>query len=280
MKALLAISGLLVALGAAPAFGERLPRVISLDSCSDQLVLALAEDRQIIALSQDSRGAFSYYAARAEKFPQHFGTAEEILLLGPDLVLSTGAGDPALVLMLERLGIRVVKTGLPKTIEDALDDLGEVGAALGVPEKAAALSQKTEAELQALRAKPALGQSALYVSPSGVTTGSGTFLHQTIELAGLKNLMAEAGGQGWSSFKVEAFIKFKPDILITSFFNARIGNAESWRFAAHPAMQAAMADVSVVDIPSRYLSCPAWYAVEGAALIRSKVEEGTFETTP
>ncbi len=279
MKRILVISGLLVAFGAAPAFGERLPRVVSLDSCSDQLVLALAEDRQIIALSQDSKGAFSYYNARAEKFPQHFGTAEEILLLGPDLVLSTGAGDPGLVTMLENLGVKVISTGLPATIEDALDDLDEVGAALGLPEKAAALSQKTEAELQALRQKPAFGWSALYVSPSGVTTGSGTFLHQTIELAGLKNLMAEEGGQGWSSFKVETFIKFKPDILITSFFNARIGNAESWRFAAHPAMQQAMADVRVVDIPSRYLSCPAWYAVEGAALIREKLEE-THETAP
>ena len=279
MKTRLAIAGVIVSLGATPVHAGGLPRVVSLDSCSDQLVLALAEDRQIIALSQDSKGAFSYYNDRAGKFPQHFGTAEEILLLGPDLVLSTGAGDPGLVTMLENLGVKVISTGLPATIEDALDDLDEIGAALGLPEKAASLKQKTEAELQALRAKPAFGWSALYVSPSGVTTGSGTFLHQTIELAGLKNLMAEEGGQGWSSFKVEAFIKIKPDILITSFFNARIGNAESWRFAAHPAMQAAMADVRVVDIPSRYLSCPAWYAVEGAALIREKLEE-THETAP
>ncbi|MCH8347877.1 MAG: hypothetical protein IH901_05215, partial [Proteobacteria bacterium] len=54
----------------------------------------------------------------------------------------------------------------------------------------------------------------------------------------------------------------------------------SWRFAGHPAMREAMEGVPVVDIPSRYLSCPAWFAVEGAALIRHKIEEAINETAP
>ncbi len=259
---------------AGPVLGKDLPRVVSLDSCSDQLVLALADDAQIIALSQDSKGVFSYYNARAEKFPQHLGTPEEIMLLKPDLVISTGAGDPGLVVMLERLGIEVISTGLPNTIEEALADLIEVGKALQQTEKAKALKNQSEAALLGLRNQPPFHIAALYISPGGVTTGAGTFLHQTIELAGLKNLMAIEGIEGWSSFKVEQFIKLNPDVLITSFFNARVGNAESWRFAAHPAMQDAMAGVKVVDIPARYLSCPAWYAIEGAALIRQKMLGG------
>jgi iron complex transport system substrate-binding protein len=254
--------------------------VISLDSCSDQLVLALADDDQIIALSRDSRGAFSYYNERAQGFPQHFGTPEEILLMRPDLVLSTGAGDPGLALMLEDLGIRVISTGLPATIEQALEDLEFVGEVLGQAEKAQTLKAKTTATLEDLKAGGRLEQDALYLSPSGITTGSGTFLHQTIELAGLNNLLADEGIKGWSSFVVEQFIQLSPDVLITSFFDSRVGNAESWRFAGHPAMREAMKGVRVVDIPSRYLSCPAWFAVEGAALIRHKLEEAIRETAP
>ncbi|MCH8347401.1 MAG: aminotransferase class IV [Proteobacteria bacterium] len=131
-----------------PAFaGAGGPRVVSLDSCSDQLVLALADDHQIIALSRDSQGAFSYYKERARGFPQHSGTPEEILLLRPELVLSTGAGDPGLKLMLEELGIRVVSTGLPASIEEALEDLEFVGEVLGQAEKAQILKAKTEATL-------------------------------------------------------------------------------------------------------------------------------------
>lgn len=266
--------------GVVAALADPLPRVVSLDSCSDQLVLALAADDQIIALSQDAGGAFSYYNTRAQGFPRHFGTAEEILLLGPDLVLSTGAGDPGLAAMLEGLGVRVISTGLPATIEDALDDLTEVGAALGQGDAAARLKAEALALMQSLKQKEAFGQTALYVSPSGITTGSGTFLHQTIELAGLKNLMAEDGVEGWSSFNLEQFITLKPDIVITSFFDSRVGNAESWRFAAHPAMKDAMVGVTVIDVPSRYLSCPAWYAIEGAALIRQLLEEDNRETAP
>ncbi len=264
-----------------PAFaGEDRPTVISLDSCSDQLVLALADDDQIIALSRDSRGAFSYYKERAQAFPQHFGTAEEILLMRPDLVLSTGAGDPGLAVMLEDLGIRVISTGLPATIEEALEDLSEVGAVLGQAEKADLLRAKAKATLEDLKAGRRLEQDALYVSPSGITTGSGTFLHQTIELAGLNNLLADEGIKGWSSFMVEQFIQLSPDVLITSFFDSRVGQQMSWRFAEHPAMRQAMEGVRVVDIPSRYLSCPAWFAVEGAALIRQKLEEALNETAP
>ena len=264
-----------------PAFaGAGGPRVVSLDSCSDQLVLALADDHQIIALSRDSQGAFSYYKERARGFPQHSGTPEEILLLRPELVLSTGAGDPGLKLMLEELGIRVVSTGLPASIEEALEDLEFVGEVLGQAEKAQILKAKTEATLERLKAGGRLDQNALYLSPSGITTGSGTFLHQTIELAGLNNLLADQGVRGWSSFVIEQFIQLKPDVLITSFFDSRAGQQMSWRFAGHPAMREAMEGVPVVDIPSRYLSCPAWFAVEGAALIRHKIEEAINETAP
>ena len=265
-----------LALSSASA-GEEMPTVVSLDSCSDQLVLALAGDDQILALSQDSRGAFSYFKERANSFPQHHGTAEEILLLHPDVVISTGAGDPGLVSMLEGLGIKVVNTGLPQTIEEALEDLSVVGAVLNQAETAEVQRSETKVQLQILKAKDGFNLTTLYVSPSGTTTGSGTFLHQTMELAGLTNLLAEEGVVGWSSFQVEAFIQLTPDVLITSFFDSRVGNAESWRFAEHPAMQAAMDGVRVVNVPSRYLSCPAWYAVEGAALIR---EELSRDPTP
>lgn len=250
------------------------PRVVSLDSCSDQLLLALADDVQILALSQDARGPFSYLRERASLFPQHHGSAEEILLMEPDLVLSTGAGDPLLADMLERFGIEVYSTGLPNSIEESLEDLIEVGGVLGQQEKAARIIKSTRMALQALQSAGQGGDLAVYVSPSGITTGSGTFLHEIMELAGLKNLMAERGIEGWGRFDLESFLDVTPDILITSFFDSQLGSAESWRFAAHPVMKGRMEEALVIDVPSRLLSCPAWFAVEGAAFIREELLRG------
>ncbi|HXV73107.1 MAG TPA: ABC transporter substrate-binding protein, partial [Sphingomonadales bacterium] len=81
-----------MAAGAGLTGAAEKPRVVSLDSCADQLVLALADDAQIVALSPDARGAFSYFGERAAKFPRHREEADEILLLHPDIVITTGAG--------------------------------------------------------------------------------------------------------------------------------------------------------------------------------------------
>lgn len=263
---------LLVNLSAAA--GEGKPTVVTLDSCADQLALALAGDGQILALSRSATGPFSYYLDRARNFPAHHGTAEEILLLHPDVVLSTGAGDPGLAQLLEGLGIRVEKLGLPETIEEAIGSLRQAGRILNQDESAARLAASAEQQLSALESEKGKPVSAVYMSPSGITTGSGTFLDEVMRLAGLDNLVADEGVRGWSSFDVEGFITLHPDILVTSFFDSKVGNAESWRFAEHPAVREAMTRVEIVDVPSKYLSCPAWYAVEGATYIRRQVEEG------
>lgn len=252
--------------------GESKPTVVSLDSCADQLLLALGDDNQILALSPSATGPFSFYLDRAKKFPSHHGTVEEILLLHPDIVLSTGAGDPGLVSMLDKLGVKVVKAGLPNDIEDAIASLKAVSRNLSQAEKGARLAQSTEEALSALESQKSESVTAVYMSPSGITTGSGTFLDQVLSLAGLDNLVADEGIKGWSSFNVESFVALHPDVLVTSFFDSKVGNAESWRFSEHPAVRQAMDRVEIIDVPSRYVSCPAWYAVEGAAYIRNQLK--------
>ncbi len=265
-----AVTVLFAALSGASA-PDKLPRVVSIDSCADQMVLALADDDQILALSQDSRGVFSYLGARAEKFPQHEGTAEEIFLLDPDIVLATGAGDAALAETLKRLGYRVVSTGLPETLEGAFASLETAGVTLGQEDRAKALIETAGAELESLKETPAAATPGFYVSPSGITTGAGTFLNEVLELGGVKNIIAARGIKGWSQFDLETILTLKPEAMVTSFFDNTEGSANAWRFAAHPVMEEAMAEVQVIDIPSKYLSCPAWFAVEGAALIREKL---------
>lgn len=272
----LAALALVVGLTAGPpsaAYAGGGPTVVSLDSCADQLILALAGDDQILALSPDARGPFSYYREKAGAFPRHDGTAEAILLYQPELVLGTGAGDGKLRGMLERLGIPVVSTGLAQSLDQALAQLEQAGQVLGEPHKAELLAGEARALRRELEAGQGPRRLGLYVSPSGITTGAGTFLDETLRLAGLSNLMAEHGVEGWSRFDLESFLAARPKVVVTSFFDSKVGHSEGWRFSAHPAVQRALKEVKVIDVPSRLLSCPAWYAIEGAAYIRARIAE-------
>ena len=70
-------------------------RIVSLDYCADQFVLALADREQIAALSRGARRDDSYFRARAAGIRQTRGALEEVLALDPQgVVLSNGPGDP------------------------------------------------------------------------------------------------------------------------------------------------------------------------------------------
>jgi len=267
----IALAVALMAAGSGAAFGGEKPRVVSLDSCADQLVLALADDAQIIALSPDARGPFSYYRERAERFPRHREEADEILMLRPDLVITTGAGLGLAGEALRRLGANVFATGLAPTLDRAILDLMAAGAALGQTERANVLAEAARAAKRELLGKGGDKVSGLYMSPGGVTTGSGTFLDEILALGGIENVVAGQGVEGWSQFDLEAFVAESPEAVVTSFFDSRIGHQESWRFAGHPAVKGVLANAIVIDVPSRLLSCPAWFAVEGAAYIRARL---------
>jgi iron complex transport system substrate-binding protein len=67
-------------------------RIVSLDYCADQFVLALADRDQIAALSRGSQRDDSYYRTRAAGIRQTRGTLEEVLALRPDLVIRNWGG--------------------------------------------------------------------------------------------------------------------------------------------------------------------------------------------
>ncbi|MCK5041741.1 MAG: ABC transporter substrate-binding protein, partial [Sphingomonadales bacterium] len=130
------------------AFADELkPKVVSLDSCADQIILHLADAEQILALSPNSQLPFSFYKERALGFSTHGGSAEEILSLMPDVALRTGLGDFALARMLGRMGVATIATGLPDTLDGIKGDIAIFGEALDQTERAQELIADIDARL-------------------------------------------------------------------------------------------------------------------------------------
>jgi iron complex transport system substrate-binding protein len=86
LGAALIIFGCLDLHAAAPA---NLPRIASINLCTDQLLMTLADPPQILGLSPYSRDPVrSWAAAQANSFPRLSGTAEDVLMLQPDVVVA------------------------------------------------------------------------------------------------------------------------------------------------------------------------------------------------
>lgn len=249
----------------------RLPRVVSLDSCADQYVLALADPGQIAAVSWNASLAFSYLKDKAADYPKHFGSMEELIALKPDIAIRMGFADAKTASMLERIGARLVATGRPDTIAEIDREIIAVGDILGQRARAEALVGELQRRRTALNEGLSAGQgrrrSAIYIVPAGVMAGSGTFVDDIIARAGLENSAAKKGLEGWGSLLLEELVLDTPDVVIGSFFDNFAGMSEGWRLTRHPVARKVFAEAVFVEVPSRLVICPAWFSLEAIEII-------------
>ena len=96
-----------------------LPRFASINLCTDQLLMTLADPDQILGLSPYSRDtARSWAAAEARKYPRLSGEAEDVLVLKPDIVVAGRYTKRATRELLKQQGLRVVEFDTAKSIDD------------------------------------------------------------------------------------------------------------------------------------------------------------------
>ncbi|MCR9242152.1 MAG: ABC transporter substrate-binding protein [Rhodobiaceae bacterium] len=239
------------------------PSVASLDFCADQYVLALADPDQVIGVSPHAETEFSYLAEKAAGIPKIRPTAEEILVLEPEMVVRLWGGGYGAKDTLERYGIPVVQVSLAVTLEETRENLLAVGKALGHLDRAEAIAADLDARLSAIQAvRDEKRPVALYVTPSGTTTGRGTFIHEMMTTAGVDNMSAELGTSPWHPVNLEALALSPPDMIVAGFFDLRSGKLSNWSLSRHEFLRRQAETRPVARIPSREIACAAWFVVD------------------
>lgn len=264
------MAGIVLAIfaGAAAAAAAPLPRVVSLDYCADQYVLALADRAQILALSPSATAEFSYLADRAEGLPQVRPTPEAVLMLAPDLVVRQWGGGFGAPEVLKRFRIPVAQIGFGDTLAEARVNLLAVGEALGRPERARALAADMDRRLAAVaRRRPEKAPGALYLTAGGMTSGGGTFIDAALQSAGVANMTAAAGGRGWVPLSLERLALDPPDLFVAAFFDKRERRVDAWSPIRHAFLKREMDARPAVFLPGRQVACSAWFVVDAIEAI-------------
>ena len=259
-------AGLVAACGTAPSQPEPerpASRIVSLDYCADQFVLGLADRERILALSPDAGKDFSYLRAEAAGLPTVRPRAEDVLALQPDLVVRSYGGGPRAPAFFERAGLPVLQMDFAPDIEAVRDRIRQAAAALGVPTRGEALIAGMDARLARARAQ-SRGGRALYLAPSGVAAGAGTFVHHLIEEAGLDNF---DDGRGWSAIPLERLAYETPDVHAVPRFDKTDHNVV-WTPFRHPVAVRRVRAGPTIPIDGATTSCGGWFladAVEALA---------------
>ena len=199
------LAAIFVLLSAAPAIAVQ--HVVSLNLCSDHLLVLLAPE-QATALSPLAHDpALSFVAARAASIPLVRDDAESVLRLHPDVVLAGDYGARTTAALLQAEGLRVERLDMPQDFSAIRAQTRQVAALLDVPQRGEALLATMDAALASV-SKPAHPIKAIAWEPRAYTAGPGTLMDAVLHAAGLINI---------STGRVlgrEALLRAKPELLV------------------------------------------------------------------
>ncbi len=244
-------------------------RIVSLDYCADQFVLALADRDQIAALSRGSQRDDSYYRARALGIRQTRGTLEEVLALRPDLIVRNWGGPWDAAQIYARFEVPVLQVGDTPDFASARADLLDAARMLGHADRGEALARDLDLRLARLSAHRS-GGPVMYLSGGGAVAGSGTMMDAVINAAGGHNVRTEAS---WTVMPLERLVETPPALIALGFFYSGRDRVNAWSPSRHPALRRALAQARTVRLPPATIACEAWYAIDAAEAIAAALRE-------
>lgn len=256
------------------AAAEPPQRIVSLNLCTDQMLMMLVDPSRIASVSflaQDAESSVMYREAAALK--PNYGRAEEVFVLHPDLVLAGTYTARATVSILERLGKRVELFEPATTFADIRAQLLRLGDLVEERAKAEALVAAFDDQVRQLD-KPQKPPLAAFYFANSYTSGRGTLPSSVLEAAGLRNLGAELGLEQTAALPLEVLITSKPDLVVKGRTYSRPALAQE--IFVHPALAYLDARSEEAVLPDTYMVCGTPHvmrAVQRLADIRRQISQ-------
>lgn len=210
--------------GASIVIPEKVDSVVALAPSICETMEALGVADKLVGYDLQSVGL----AGLPENVPT-FDTVnpdiEQLTALAPDMLLVSNLSlydQEAPYQPLIDAGVCVICVPTSDSVEDVRSDIRFLAAAFGVPEEGERVVAEMDGKLaelsEAVSDIPEEERKSVYfeISPAPYlySSGSGTYLHELIELAGGKNVLADQSG--WISVEGETVAAANPDVIFTN----------------------------------------------------------------
>lgn len=205
--------------------GKPPQRVVSLNLCTDELLLLLAAPGQIASVTHlATKAEETPLWQQARAFPANDGTLAGVAPARPDLVLTMGgAGDRQAIA--GQLGVDMVDLPYPTSIDDVAASIRKVAAALGRIAQGEALIARME-ELRRTASPDAI--DTLWIGGGGRTVAADGLEAEWMALAGYRQ--RQVGGD---QLQLETLLVHPPEVLLRSDYRQdQYSRAQAW--LTHP----------------------------------------------
>jgi iron complex transport system substrate-binding protein len=231
-------------------------RIVSLNMCVDGIIVELVSHDRIAALSHYARDPQrSTISAAARQLPITYETAEEVVALRPDLVLTSRHSAIATRNALKRVGIRFELFDVPGSVEESLAQIRTVAHLLGAEPEGEVMVARIQAALDAARLPPNEPPlSAAVYQPGGLSAGANTVVGELMELTGLRNIAARYGVEQYRPLPLEVLVSSPPDVLLVGETSPG-SPMQAEKIVRHRALRALESQMTQAVFPARFLYC-------------------------
>ena len=270
--------------GVAAAGGEACAapplRVMSINECTDQLVLALLPPERITSVSWLSRDAgASRMAVQARRVPVNHGGAEEVVRDHPDLVVAGAYTTAATRGLLRRLHYPLLVLQPDDSFADIRRSIRQVAKVVGEEARGAAMVARMDATLSALARDRAPPLRIAAWDGAGFSARPHSLYNAILTAAGARNVADAAGVSAAGAPDVEVLLATAPQLLVAGQPGFETPGRRS-DVAHHPLVRRFWGERTLIVPQSAYV-CGTPYSAEAAVALRDQMRAKlTLARTP
>ncbi|MEZ5594185.1 MAG: ABC transporter substrate-binding protein [Gammaproteobacteria bacterium] len=251
-------------------------RIVSLNLCTDQWLLLLAERNRIASLTWLSADPEeSPLAAEAQGITLNYGQAEDVIPLRPDLILAGTYTARFTVDLLQQRGYQVASIAPANSLQQLRDGLREVAVLLGAQQRAEQLLTAFDKDLAALAptvSTAAVWPQAILYAGKGFAAGAHSIGSDLLTAVGLRNQAAALGVEYSAYIDLETLLSQPPDLLVISRYHPQAASLAT-RYLSHPVLRYGLRDRLIIELPARLLSCTPSALLRAARRLRDAREQ-------
>lgn len=248
----------------------------------DEMLTKLVDQSRVRSVTylSDNPGISNVAGYYSDSIHRNHGAVEEILAAEPDLVIVAAYSNATSVEMLLNTGVPIIRFADFHSYSDVRKNVTTLAKALGEEKHAENWLRDMDQRIENVKSRVADQPKprVLYYSLSGSTSGPGSLMDETINIAGGKNVIAETGLQAYSRISPEMAISLQPDVILVSDWAPEGGKS---------AQQILMEDLAWQDVPAiknnrLYSLRGAWltsgspYRVKGVELVAKLLHPTVF----
>ena len=243
-------------------------RIASLNLCTDQLALLLADRSDLIGLSPLARDCTeSALCEQARGMPVLQATAETVLAAHPDVVLGGRFTARLAIRAAKEVGARVLTLPPASSLADIPKQIRQVARLVGHPERGEALIAAFNRRLGELSLpRTESDPIAVIYEANGFVVHAGSLADDVLAHSGLRNFSTLAGTPPMGGQVVmELLLAYHPDLLVRDLSGP--GRSLAQAMLSNPALLAVFPPPHVVDVPARLWLCGLPQTLDALAIL-------------